>query len=295
MKISRLLAVSLVVAPMCVWAQTQGTLDKVKSSGVITLGYQETAIPFSYLGEGAKPTGFSWELCLRVVDAVKKATGRNDIKVVSQPVTGQNRIPLMVNGTIDLQCGSTTNNKERAKQVDFAINTFYSGTRFLVKTNSGINSVADLKGKSVVSTVGSSNLLVLRRLNKEKNLGMDLVASKDVSEAMLLVQSGQAAGFGMDDILLYGQRASAKTPGDYKIIGDPIQVEPYAIMLRRDDPAFKKVVDDTIVATIKSGEFQSLYKKWFESSIPPNGINLNAPMSTDLQNNLRNLSDKPAM
>jgi glutamate/aspartate transport system substrate-binding protein len=230
-----------------------------------------------------------------VVDQVKKATGRTDLKVNTQAVTGQNRIPLTQNGTIDIECGSTTNNADRNKQVAFAINYFYTGTRFIVKTASGIKTLEDLKGKKVVSTTGTTNYQVLRKFNAEKALGFELLAAKEHSESLLLVQQDRADAFGMDDILLYGLRATAKDPAELIVIGDPIQVEPYAIMLRKDDPAFKKLVDDTLVALIKSGEFEALYKKWFQSPIPPKGINLNAPMSKDLKDNLKALSDKPAL
>ena len=271
-----------------------GTLDKIKSSGVITLAYRESSIPFSYLGGEGQPVGFGWEICGKIVDQVKRAVARPDLKVQLQAVTSQNRIPLLVNGTIDIECGSTTNNSERAKQVDFAINYFYTGTRFLVKTNSGIKSLLDLKGKKVVSTTGTTNFQILRKLNAEQNLGFELIGAKDHAESTLLVIQGRADAFGMDDILLYGNRASAPNPSDLVVVGDSIQVEPYAIMVRKDDPSFKRIVDDTLSGLMKSGEFEALYKKWFQSPIPPNGINLNAPMSKELKDNLKTLSDKPA-
>jgi ABC-type amino acid transport substrate-binding protein len=276
-------------------AQTALTLDKVKSSGSITVAYREASIPFSYLDEKAQPTGFGWEICAKVVDEVKRATGRVDLKVQTQSVTSANRIPLLQNGTIDIECGSTTNNSERQKQVAFATNYFYTGTRFLVKAGTPVKSIDDLKGKTIVSTTGTTNFKILRNLNEEKKLGMDLLGAKDHAESALLVESGRALAFGMDDILLYGLRASSQTPAALAVVGDPIQVEPYAIMLRKDDPAFKKLVDDTIAGLVKSGEFAKLYKKWFESPIPPKGINLNAPMSKELLDNLKSLSDKPAI
>jgi glutamate/aspartate transport system substrate-binding protein len=275
-------------------AQGTGTLDKVKASGSITVAYRESSIPFSYLGGDAKPVGFGWEICGKIVDQVKKATGRADLKVETQAVTSQNRIPLLQNGTIDIECGSTTNNSERGKQVAFATNYFYTGTRFLVKADSGIKSVADLKGKKVVSTTGTTNFQVLRKLNAERDAGFELLTAKDHAESALLVQTGRADAFGMDDILLYGLRASSQNPAELAVVGEALQVEPYAIMVRRDDPAFKKLVDDTLAALMSSGEFTTLYKKWFQSPIPPKGINLNAPMSQELQDNLKALSDKPA-
>jgi ABC-type amino acid transport substrate-binding protein len=275
-------------------ALAQSTLDKVKASGAITLAYRESSIPFSYLDDKAQPVGFGYEICGKIVDEVKKATGRADLKVNLQPVTSANRIPLLTNGTIDIECGSTTNNSDRAKQVAFAINYFYTGTRFLVKADAGIKSLADLNNKVIVSTTGTTNFRIMRNLITENKLPIELIGAKDHAESALLVESGRAAAFAMDDILLYGLRASAQNPASLAVVGDPIQVEPYAIMLRRDDPAFKKLVDDTLAGLMKSGEFEALYKKWFQSPIPPKGINLNAPMDKALIENLKALSDKPA-
>lgn len=275
-------------------AQAGGTLDKVKASGQITLAYRESSIPFSYLDDKAQPVGFGHEICLRIVDEVKKATGRPDLKVNLQSVTSANRIPLLQNGTIDIECGSTTNNSDRGKQVQFAINYFYTGTRFLVKSGVQVKGLEDLKGKAVVSTSGTTNYKILRNLNEEKKLGIDLLAAKDHAESALMVESGRAVAFGMDDILLYGLRASSQNPASLAVVGDPIQVEPYAIMIRLDDPAFKKLVDGTLANLMTSGEFTKLYTKWFMSPIPPKGINLNAPMSRELTDNLKALSDKPA-
>lgn len=297
MRLFRHFAVSLFSVAICgvALAQSQPTLDKVKAAGSITVAYREASIPFSYLGADAKPTGFGWEICGRVVEQVKKATGRSDLAVNTQAVTSQNRIPLMVNGTIDIECGSTTNNSDRAKQVAFAINYFYTGTRLLVKSDSPIKTVADLKGRKVVSTTGTTNFQVLRKLNADRNLGFELISAKDHAESALLVQQGRADAFGMDDILLYGLRASAQNPAELAVVGEALQVEPYAIMLRKDDPGFKKLVDDTLTALVRSGEFEALYRKWFQSPIPPRGINLNAPMSQELKDNLKALSDQPAM
>ena len=275
-------------------AQTAATLDKVKQSGAITLAYRESSIPFSYLDDKAQPVGFGHEICLKIVDEVKKATGRADLKVNLQAVTSANRIPLLQNGTIDIECGSTTNNSDRGKQVQFATNYFYTGTKFLVKTGTQVKSIEDLKGKTIVSTTGTTNFKILRNLNEEKKLGMDLLGAKDHAESALMVESGRAVAFGMDDILLYGLRASSQNPASLAVVGEAIQVEPYAIMLRKDDPAFKKLVDDTLAGLMKSGEFTKLYTKWFMSPIPPKGINLNAPMSPELVENLKALSDKPA-
>ncbi len=287
--------VLLTLASGAAAVHAQSTLDKVKSSGSITVAYREASIPFSYLGGDGKPVGFGWEICGRIVDQVKRATGRNDLTVKTQAVTSQNRIPLMVNGTIDIECGSTTNNSDRAKQVSFAINYFYTGTRLMVKANSPIKTFADLKGRKVVSTTGTTNFQVLRKYNADNGTGFELMSAKDHDESALLLQQGRADAFGMDDILLYGLRASAQNPAELNVVGEALQVEPYAIMMRKDDPAFKKLVDDTVAGMMKSGEFETLYRKWFMSPIPPKGINLNAPMSQELRDNLKALSDKPAL
>jgi glutamate/aspartate transport system substrate-binding protein len=294
MNAARTLLLVACALPAMAFAQTTSTLDKVKQSGAITIAYREASIPFSYLDDKAQPTGFSHEICLKIVDEVKKATGRADLKLQTQAVTSANRIPLLQNGTIDIECGSTTNNSERQKQVAFAINYFYTGTRFLVKTGTPVTSIDDLKGKTVVSTTGTTNYKIIRNLSEEKKLNIDLLGAKDHAESALMVQTGRAVAFGMDDILLYGLRASAQDPSQLAVVGEAIQVEPYAIMLRKDDPEFKKLVDATLTGLIKSGEFEKLYRKWFQSPIPPKGINLQAPMSKELIENLKVLSDKPA-
>ena len=276
-------------------AQPTDTIAKVRADGAVRVGYREASIPFSYLGDNGQPTGFGWEICARVVDRLKQVTGRADLKVLAQAVTSANRMPLLQNGTVDIECGSTTNNSERAKQVAFATNYFYTGTRLLVKSTSTIQSVADLAGKKLVVTAGTTNMLVMRKLNEEKKLGIELMSAKDHAESALLVEQGRADAFGMDDILLYGLRASARHPAELAVVGEAIQVEPYAIMLRKDDPAFKTLVDETLAGLIRSGEFARLYTKWFQSPIPPKGINLNAPMSRELRDNLKSLSDKPAV
>ena len=287
-----LLTALCMLASAPVWAQS--TLDKVKASGSITLAYRESSIPFSYLDDKAQPVGFGVEICDRIVDEIKRTTGRADLKVDRQAVTSANRIPLLSNGTIDLECGSTTNNSDRAKQVAFAINYFYTGTRFLVKADSGIKGLADLNNKIVVSTTGTTNYRIVRSLITEQKLPIELIAAKDHAESALLVQSGRAAAFAMDDILLYGLRASAQNPAGLAVVGEAIQVEPYAIMLRKDDPALKNLVDGVLAGMMKNGDFDKLYRKWFLSPIPPKGINLNAPMGKELMDNLKALSDRPA-
>jgi glutamate/aspartate transport system substrate-binding protein len=271
------------------------TLQKIAESGQITLAYRESSVPFSYLAGGSTPEGFSVDIANAVADAVKKQLKKPDLKVALQAVTSQNRIPLLVNGTVDLECGSTTNNTVRGRDVQFAINHFYTGTRLLAKKSSGIKNYADLANKPVASTSGTTNAQVIRKYNQDKSLGMDIKLGKDHDDSMLLVDSGRAVAFAMDDILLFGLIGNAKNPAEWEVVGDSLQVEPYACMLRKDDPQFKQLVDGVIAGMMKSGQFEKLYTKWFMSPIPPKGQNLNLPMSKDLRDNLKALSDKPAV
>jgi len=294
-KIVRIALAFFAIFTMTITGAMANTIEKAKTTGKFTLAYRESSIPFSYLGEDGKPLGFGWEMCKLIAEEVKKETGRKDLVVESQAVTSQNRIPLIQNGTVDVECGSTTNNSERGKQVTFAINYFYTGTRFLVKSDSGIKSINDLKGKKVVSTTGTTNYQILRNLNDEKKYGFELLGAKDHADALLMVESGMAHAFGMDDILLYGLKASSKESAKLAVVGESIQVEPYAIMFRKDDPKFQALVNKVITNSMKSGEFEKAYKKWFQTNIPPKNINLNAPMSKELKDNLKALSDKPAL
>ena len=294
-KFVRIALAFFAIFTMTITGAMANTLEKAKTTGKFTLAYRESSIPFSYLGEDGKPLGFGWEMCKLIAEEVKKETGRKDLVVESQAVTSQNRIPLIQNGTVDVECGSTTNNSERGKQVTFAINYFYTGTRFLVKADSGIKSINDLKGKKVVSTTGTTNYQILRNLNDEKKYGFELLGAKDHADALLMVESGMAHAFGMDDILLYGLKASSKESAKLAVVGESIQVEPYAIMFRKDDPQFQALVNKVITNSMKSGEFEKAYKKWFQTNIPPKNINLNAPMSKELKDNLKALSDKPAL
>lgn len=274
-------------------AQAQDTtLDRVAASGTLNVGYRESSMPFSYL-DGTRPVGFAMDLCARIADAVKTHAKRPDLKVALHPVTSANRIPLLLNKTIDIECGSTTNNSLRAQQVAFGINHFYTGTRLLTRKDSGIARVEDLGNRPLVTTAGTTNLQVLRKYLFDHKLGTPLVSAKDHADALLYVESGRAAAFGMDDILLYGQAASARNPQDWAIVGEALQVEPYAVMLRKDDPAFKALVDATLTQAIRSGEFETLYRKWFQSPIPPRGINLNVPISAELREHLKAPSDRP--
>ena len=285
MKVSKLIAILVGAGAIAGTAQAQetGTLKKIKDTGTITLGVRDSSIPFSYLDDKQSYQGYSIDLCLKAVTAIQKQLGMTALSVKMNPVTSATRIPLMANGTVDLECGSTTNNLERQKQVAFAPTTFVTANRILSKKSSNINTLADLKGKSVVSTSGTSNLKQLTTLNGERGLGMNIMTAKDHAEGFLMVETGRAAAFVMDDILLASLAASSKSPGDYTISKDALSVEPYGIMMRRDDPAFKKAVDTAITGVLKSGDVNRIYYKWFQSPIPPKGINLNIPMSEQLK------------
>ena len=294
MKFSILMTAVLLTAGLATTASAQ-TLKKVDDSNKITVSYREASVPFSYLIGSTKAVGFSVELTEAIVDDVRKKLKKPNLEVAYMPVTSQNRIPLLVNGTYDIECGSTTNNTTRAKDVTFAINHFYTGTRLLTKKSSGIKNYADLAKKTVSSTTGTTNAQVIRKYSAEKNLDMQLILGKDHDYSLLLVENDRALAFAMDDILLFGLMANSKNPAALEVVGDSLQVEPYACMVRKDDPEFKKLVDGTITRLMKSGEFARMYTKWFMSPIPPKGVNLNLPMSEQLKANLKTPSDVPAM
>jgi glutamate/aspartate transport system substrate-binding protein len=270
------------------------TLQKIASSGRVTLGYRESSVPFSYLAGPRQPIGFGVDIYTHLIPALKRATGRSDLEINWQALTSQNRIPLIANGTVDLECGSTSNTAARAKTVAFAINYFYTGPRLLVKQTSGVTDFEGLAGKTVAVTTGTTTMKLLRKMDLERSMNMQLLPGKDHVDSFLLVDAGRAVAFAMDDILLYGQILNAKQPAQWQVVGTPPQVEPYACMLRKDDAAFKQVVDGVITDLMRSGEFERLYAKWFLSPIPPRGRSLNLPMSEALRNNLRTLSDQPA-
>jgi glutamate/aspartate transport system substrate-binding protein len=260
-----------------------GTLKKIKDSGSITLGHREASMPFSYYDDKQQVVGYAMDLCDRVVGAIKKELKLDKLEVKLNPVTSSTRIPLIANGTVDLECGSTTNNLDRQKQVAFTITHFVTANRFASKKSANLKTVDDLKGKTIISTSGTTNIKQITEINGQRNLGLNILAAQDHAEAFLTVETDRAAAFVMDDIILYSLVASAKTPSDYVISADPLSVEPYAIMLRRDDPAFKKVVDNAMIAIYKSGEINAIYDKWFLKPIPPKGINLNVPMGASFK------------
>ena len=274
-------------------AQAEDTLAKVKSSGSITLGVRESSGVLSYTLGGAKYVGYHVAICEQAVEAIEKAVGKK-LEVKYQPVTSQNRIPLVQNGTVDLECGSTTNNATRQKDVAFANTTFVEEVRMAVKSNSGIKSVADLKGKTVATTTGTTSVQTLRKNKKAADLDFKEVFGKDHADSFLLVESGRADAFVMDGSLLAGLIARSKNPADYKIVGEVLSVEPIAIMMRKDDAGLKKIVDATIANLTKSGEINKLYDKWFMQPTPPTGAVVNLPMSSNLKEALKNPNNAPA-
>ncbi len=271
-----------------------GTLRTIKETGAITLGYRDASIPFSYLDDSQKPIGFAMDICLRIVDAVKKELELDKLEVKLNPVTSATRIPLLANGTIDLECGSTTNNAERLKLVAFTNTHFLTASRYVSKKANNLNSIDDLRGKTVVSTAGTTNIKQLTEVNAARNLGITIVPAKDYAEAFLMVETDRAAALVMDDVLIASFVAGAKDPAAYVISPDAFsKPEPYGIMLRRDDAAFKKVVDAATAEVYTSGEGQKIYDKWFMAKIPPKGLNLNTPISPELKAEFAKPSDSP--
>jgi glutamate/aspartate transport system substrate-binding protein len=269
----------------------EGTLKKVKDTGSITIGHRDASVPFSYYDANQRPVGYAMDLCHRIVEAVKRELKMEKIDIKYQLVTSANRIPLMANGTVDLECGSTTNNLERQKQVGFTITHFVTANRFVTKRSSKISKVDDLKGKTVVSTAGTTNIKQITEINNQKKLGLNIISANGHPEAFQMVETGRAVAFVMDDILLYSLVAQSRNPKDYVISAEPLSVEPYGIMVRKDDPAFKKVVDAAMVNTYKSGAINGIYQKWFLKPIPPKNINLNVPMSAQMKKVVSNPTD----
>ena len=271
-----------------------GTLKNIKETGAITLGYRESSIPFSYLDDSQKPVGYAIDICYKIVEAVKQELKLDKLDVKLNPVSSSARIPLMANGTIDLECGSTTNNADRLKQVAFTNTHFLTATRFISKKSSKINSIDDLKGKPVASTSGTTNIKQLTEANAARNLGINIIPAKEHAESFLLVETDRAVAAVLDDILLASFVAGSKSPDDYVMSTDAFsRPEPYGIMLRKDDPAFKKVVDGATAALYQGGEGAKIYDKWFMQKIPPKGLNLNTPMAAELKNEFAKPSDSP--
>ena len=264
-------------------AQDGSTLKKIKDKKAIVLGVREASHPFSFLDDKQQYVGYSMDLCMKIVDAVKTQLKIPDLKVNFTKVVPSARVQMVMTGDIDLECGSTTNSVERQKQVAFVVTTFFTGTRMLVKTSSRIKGYKDLKGKSVVVTSGTTNERAIKEYNLDETLGMRFIQARDHNEALAALDNGSAVAFPMDDVLLYSTRANAKNPADYAVVGDFLTDEPYGIMLRKGDPAFKKLADDAVIALFKSGEINKIYARWFESPLPPKNINLNMPMNNALK------------
>ena len=279
-----LTATALCVASHAAIAQElTGTLEKIRSTGVITIGHRESSIPFSYYDKNEKVVGYGMDLCYLVADAVKASLGLAKLEVKLVPITPSLRIPSILSGKIDLACETMTNNLERQKVVAFSSTYFVAANRFVSKATANLRTLDDLKGRTVVSTIGSTNLRQISELNAQRNLGLTIVAAKDNFEAFRMLESDRAAAHFMDDILLYGAVANSATPADYVVSDEALSVEPYGILLPRDDAAFKKVADDALSAIYRSGEINKIYAKWFLNPIPPNGVSLNVPMSAALK------------
>lgn len=272
-----------------------GTLKKVKDSGTITLGHRDSSIPFSYIADASgKPVGYSHDIQVAIVEHLKKQLDAPDLKVRYNLVTSQTRIPLVQNGTVDVECGSTTNNVERQQQVDFSVGIFEVGTRLLAKKDSKYKDFPDLAGKNVVTTAGTTSERLLKAMNADKQMKMNVISAKDHGESFQMLESGRAVAFMMDDALLAGEMAKAKKPTDWAVTGTPQSYEIYGCMVRKGDAPFKKAVDDAIVALYKSGEINKIYDKWFTQPVPPKGLNLNFPMSDELKELIANPTDKAA-
>ena len=295
MKLSRLLLAVVGAGLVATGANAQeltGTLKKIKDTGTITVGHRESSIPFSYLDDKQQPVGYAMDLCAKIVDAVKAELKMPNLKVAYQPVTSANRIPLLQNGTIDMECGSTTNSVERQKQVAFGPTYFVINVSAAVKKSSGIKTFADLNGKAVASTSGTTSIPLLRAYEKARGIDFKELQAKDHAESMQLLATDRAQAFIMDDILLAGQIANQPNPGDFMILPESLRTEPYSMMLRRDDPQFKALVDRSVAAVFKSGEVNKIYAKWFTSPIPPRNVNLNFAMTPAIKEAFANPNDK---
>ena len=285
-----LCATALLSAPA--FSQEASTLKKIKDTGVITLGHRESSIPFSYYDDKQQVIGYSQEIMLKAVEAIKADQKLAKLEVKLMPVTSANRITLIQNGTIDIECGSTTNNSERQKQVAFSNTIFVIGTKLMVKKDSGIKDFPDLAGKNVVTTAGTTSERLLRKMNEDKKMNMSVISAKDHGESFLTLETGRAVAFMMDDALLYGEMAKAKRATDWAVVGTAQSKEAYGCMLRKDDASFKKVVDKEIASLMTSGEAEKIYKKWFMNPIPPKGLNLNMELSDEMKALFESPNDK---
>ncbi len=274
-------------------APATSTLDKVASTGVITLGHRENSIPFSYFDNRQEVVGYAHQIGLAITEEVARQAGVEGLQVKLVPVTSQTRIPLLLNNTIDLECGTTTNNTSRRRQVDFSTNYFVSGTRFLVRTDSGIHSIEDLRGRNVVVSAGTTSEIALRKANHARDLGIRIIAARDHGDAFVTLESGKAAAFMSDDAILFGEISKAKNPDDWHVVGEPLTTEVYACALRKNDPRFKALVDQVVTGMIEDGRMRELYATWFQSPIPPREVNLHVPFGEDMQALFAAPNDRP--
>jgi glutamate/aspartate transport system substrate-binding protein len=297
MKVMNWFTVAVLVAatsasPGAFAQDTTSTLAKIQQSGVIAIGHRETSVPFSYVDTNNQVIGFSQDLCNKIIDAVKAKTKRPDLKVRFIPVTSQNRIPLVQNGTVDLECGVTTNLAARQSQVSFGDTFFVATTRLLTRKDSGIKDFSDLAGKTVVTNQGTTSERILRKMNEDKKMNMQIISAKDYGEGRLTLESGRAVAYMMDDVLLAGTRTLTAKPSDWIITGTPQSSEAYGFMMRRDDPEFRKLVDDTLEQTMKAPEIHTMYDRWFIKPVPPKNISFDFPMSDSLKQLYAQPNDK---
>jgi glutamate/aspartate transport system substrate-binding protein len=271
----------------------EGTLRKAKETGAFTIGHRDSSIPLSYLDDKLLPVGFSIDLCKHVVDAVKAKLEMPNLQVKYNPVTSATRIPLVANGTVDIECGSTANMTSRQQQVGFSYTFFVPQFKWIVRANGTVQTEDHLRGKTVAVTAGTNTALFVNKMNSEGKLGMTVLNGKDHAESFLLVETGRASAWMEDDILIAGFRANAKKPADFKLLDKSYPSDPYALMIRKDDPQFKALVDETVAKLMRSGEFEKLYAQWFERPIPPKGINIQLPMSDALKRVIKEPNDKP--
>lgn len=282
-------ALSLAVSPLCAsGAQAaSGTLEKIKSSGTFTIGYRDASVPFSYLGPDQKPIGLSIQLCSDIADRIKASLNMPSLRIEYVAVNGSNRIPLLQNGTVDIECGSTTNTSDRRKQVDFSVPTFVTTPRWLVLASSPIQDIKDLKNKTVVVTQGSADLPIATKVIASEGMSAQITQPKDHAESILMLRTQRAAAWFDDDIVLAGLAALSSDPKAFRFLPATYEAAYYGLMLRKGDDEFKTLVNDTLRAQMASGQFEKLYKKWFETPIPPNGQNLLLPMSAAMQRSVK--------
>ena len=297
MRLAPLLLAAMLAAPSMwspAWADDGGTLQKIKETGTVVMGFRETSVPFSYLDDNQHAVGYAIDICMKVVDAIRTELKMPGLKLEPMAVTSSNRIPLMANGTIDLECASTTNNADRQKQVAFAPSHFLTASKFVFKKANGFANIEALRGKPVASVSGTSNIVQLNQVNAARKLGITVLPAKDVVEAFLMVETDRAAAFVMDDIILSALVAGSKDPAAYAINDDAFsKPEPYGIMLRKNDPAFKAIVDRAVDALYASPDIVTIYNKWFMSPVPPKSLNYNAPISPALKYQFAHPSDSP--